>query len=462
MSGNDITLLLISLIVSIIGFGIALKLTIDVLPSIIKDILRLLKWVLIKPIYFLIFGWAKFIIEKRMPNGKKRTLIEKFATRHIDKLHSFKSLWQRTERDSRSIKMDIGEKSYELEYVLEKNDSFYSANCNICDYNPLSITHCTILYSTDSKKSEGVILMSLDFSKISKLRQGLKGHNILSPNFIREYPFLSAILIGMKTKKYGPYFVLHRSEICLGLPIRNINFKRCFKRNNIDNDNIKYAFIQLEEIYPYVSEEYTKLINNIKENKKEKPIANKQRWQKEAMNIAIKVGSKVVLGLIGGLIGANIDLPDFDSPDFETPDVPDTDTPDTDCGLEIDTEDHNTNEDNIFYDNNGNLCYSSSDVPYIIDAEDEFGPASDNITFEGNKYEQQKNTLEREIRATQKDIDYYSYQIENMPDDASKNWQSSCKNKLSIAINKLNEQQNKMNKIMANLDRECKINCVRL
>ena len=38
MSGNDITLLLISLIVSIIGFGIALKLTIDVLPSIIKDI----------------------------------------------------------------------------------------------------------------------------------------------------------------------------------------------------------------------------------------------------------------------------------------------------------------------------------------------------------------------------------------------------------------------------------------
>lgn len=62
MSGNDITLLLISLIVSIIGFGIALKLTIDVLPSIIKDILRLLKWVLIKPIYFLIFGWAKFII----------------------------------------------------------------------------------------------------------------------------------------------------------------------------------------------------------------------------------------------------------------------------------------------------------------------------------------------------------------------------------------------------------------
>ena len=123
MSGNDITLLLISLIVSIIGFGIALKLTIDVLPSIIKDILRLLKWVLIKPIYFLIFGWAKFIIEKRMPNGKKRTLIEKFATRHIDKLHSFKSLWQRTERDSRSIKMDIGEKSYELEYVLDLNSA---------------------------------------------------------------------------------------------------------------------------------------------------------------------------------------------------------------------------------------------------------------------------------------------------------------------------------------------------
>ena len=79
MSGNDITLLLISLIVSIIGFGIALKLTIDVLPSIIKDILRLLKWVLIKPIYFLIFGWAKFIIEKRMPNGKKRTFKRSFC-----------------------------------------------------------------------------------------------------------------------------------------------------------------------------------------------------------------------------------------------------------------------------------------------------------------------------------------------------------------------------------------------
>ena len=50
-------------------------------------------------------------------------MIERIATRHIDKLHCFKSLWQHTERDSRSIKMDIGEKSYELEYVLEKNDT---------------------------------------------------------------------------------------------------------------------------------------------------------------------------------------------------------------------------------------------------------------------------------------------------------------------------------------------------
>ena len=42
MSGNDITLLLISLIVSIIGFGLIFKLTIDVLPSIINPLAELI------------------------------------------------------------------------------------------------------------------------------------------------------------------------------------------------------------------------------------------------------------------------------------------------------------------------------------------------------------------------------------------------------------------------------------